>query len=59
MNRRQKSLQHRFKDPPYRQAFERLEKALAENTRSNDIEKIDRLRLTLFGCAPGTVEFSK
>ena len=42
----------------YGQAFARLDAALAENTRSrsDDIEKIDRLRLAVFGCLPDTVE---
>ena len=42
----------------YRCAFERLDAALAENTqsRSNDVERIDRMRLAVFGCAPCAVE---
>ena len=45
----------------YSQAFARLDAALAKNARSrvNDIEKIDRLRLAVFGCLPETVEKSK
>ena len=45
----------------YGQAFARLDAVLAENTRSrsNDIEKIDRLRLAVFGCLPETVEIPK
>jgi len=33
----------------YRQAFERLDRALSENSLSNDLEKIDEVRRTLFG----------
>jgi hypothetical protein len=56
---------HRNGAPPvvrhaasYVQAFNWLDQALAENTRSrsNDLEKIDRLRLAVFGCLPETVE---
>jgi hypothetical protein len=38
--------------PAYRRAFEILDKALSENTRSNhnDNKKIDWLRFELFGC---------
>lgn len=45
----------------YRQAFDRLDAALAENTRSrsDDIRKIDRLRLAVFGCLPDPVEIPK
>jgi hypothetical protein len=45
----------------YGQAFERLDQALAKNTRSrsHDIEKIDRLRLAVFGCLPETVVIQK
>lgn len=41
--------------PAYRSALERLDAALATNSRSrsNDAEKIDRLRLAVFGCLPG------
>jgi hypothetical protein len=47
--------------PAYRSAFEKLDAALAENTRSrsDDIGKIDRLRLAVFGCLPETVESQK
>jgi hypothetical protein len=45
----------------YGQAFARLDAALAKNTRSrsNDIEKIQLLRLKVFGCLPDTVEIQK
>jgi hypothetical protein len=45
----------------YDPAFERLDRALAENTRSrsDDIRKIDRLRLAVFGCLPETAEVPK
>lgn len=46
---RQKAPQCRRLSAPYHQAFERLDKALAENTPSNDIEKIDKIRRLLFG----------
>ena len=50
-----------LRQPAYRPAFERLDAALAENTRSrsNDAEKIDRLRRAVFGCLPGEVETPK
>jgi hypothetical protein len=59
MNRRQKPPLHRLKNPAYRQAFERLDAALEENTPCNNIEKIQMLRLKLFGCVPGTMEIPK
>jgi hypothetical protein len=49
MNRRKQSSQMRVKLPAYRQAFERLDAALAENTPCNNIEKIRRLRIAMFG----------
>jgi hypothetical protein len=49
MNRRQKPFQPRIKNPAYRPAFERLDAALAENTPCNNIEKIRRLRIAMFG----------
>jgi hypothetical protein len=47
--------------PAYRSAFERLDTALAKNSRSwsDDTGKIDRLRLAVFGCLPGTVVIPK
>jgi hypothetical protein len=41
------------------QAFARLDAALAKNARSNDVEKIQLLRLKVFGCVPATVEIQK
>ena len=40
------------RNPTYGQAFAHLDAALAKNTHSNDIEKIDRLRRALFGELP-------
>ena len=48
MNRRQKLPQPRFKNPAYRQAFERLDEALAENTPCNNREKIRLMRAAYF-----------
>jgi hypothetical protein len=48
MNRRKKALQHRSQSPAYRQAFERLDAALEENTPSNNYEKIRLMRLAMF-----------
>jgi hypothetical protein len=48
MNRRPKPPQHRCQSPAYRQAFERLDAALEENTPSNNYEKIRLMRLALF-----------
>jgi hypothetical protein len=47
--------------PAYRSAFEKLDAALAENTwsRSDDIGKIGRLRLAVFGCLPDSVKIPK
>jgi hypothetical protein len=55
MNRRHQPPPRRLQNPAYRPAFERLDAALAKNFRSDDIEKIQRARLALFGSAPGTV----
>ena len=49
MNHRKKSPPLRLKNPAYRQAFERLDTALAENMPCNNYEKIQLLRLALFG----------
>jgi hypothetical protein len=49
MNRRQKSPPPRLKNPAYRPAFEKLDEALAENTPCNNYEKIQLMRLALFG----------
>jgi len=40
-----------IRNPAYRQAFENLDIALSKNTPSNDIEKINRLRIAVFGDA--------
>jgi UDP-N-acetyl-D-mannosaminuronate dehydrogenase len=48
MNRRQKSPQPRTQAPAYRQAFERLDAALEENTPSDNTEKIRLMRLAYF-----------
>jgi hypothetical protein len=45
---RQKLPPPRPKNPAYHQAFARLDAALAENTLSNNCEKIRLMRLTLF-----------
>jgi hypothetical protein len=45
MNRRQKSPQPRTQAPAYRQAFERLDAALEENTPYDNYEKIRLMRL--------------
>jgi hypothetical protein len=49
MNHRQKPRQCHRPHPAYRQALERLNRALSENTPSNDLEKIDAVRRILFG----------
>jgi hypothetical protein len=41
--------QSRRPNPAYRQALERLNRALSENTLSDDLEKIDAVRRILFG----------
>jgi hypothetical protein len=48
MNRHQKPLPHRIKSPAYRQAFERLDAALEENTPFDNTEKIRLMRKALF-----------
>jgi hypothetical protein len=60
MNHRKKPPQHLTKNRTYCKAFERLDVALAKNTPSNDIAKIDMMRRILFGVAvedelPGAV----
>jgi hypothetical protein len=49
MNHRPKPQPCRRSNPAYRQALERLDRALSENTPSNDLEKIDAVRRILFG----------
>jgi hypothetical protein len=58
MARNGKTTHPTVRNAAYLQAFARLDAALAKNarSRSNDIEKIDRLRLAVFGCLPDTVE---
>jgi hypothetical protein len=48
---RQKSAPSRLKNPAYRPAFERLDAALAENTRCTYRDRIDMARIALFGDA--------
>ena len=48
MNHRQKPPQRRLQNAAYRQAFERLDAALEENTPSNNYEKIRLMRLAMF-----------
>jgi len=52
LNHFQKKPHLNVRNPTYRQVFARLDAALAKNTHSNDIEKIDRLRRALFGELP-------
>jgi hypothetical protein len=52
MTRQHKQPPMTVRNPTYGQAFAHLDAALAKNTRSNDIEKIDRLRRALFGELP-------
>lgn len=49
MNHRQKPSQSRIKNPAYCQAFERLDEALEENTRTDNRETIRMLRMAMFG----------
>jgi hypothetical protein len=51
----EKNARPRLRNNAYVNAFASLDAALAENTRarSNDLEKIDRLRLAVFGCVAG------
>jgi hypothetical protein len=58
MTTRQKLPPPRPKNLAYRQAFEQLDAALAENSRSDDSWKIDLLRLKVFGCLPETGEIA-
>jgi len=64
MTHRKKSPPLRLKNPAYRQAFERLDTALAENTTHDDTSKIRLLRVAMFGDveklqASGTVAIPK
>ncbi len=61
MNRRQKPIPPRIKNPAYRPAFARLDAALAKSLRSQaeDIGDIHRRRLAIFGCLPENLELPK
>lgn len=48
MRRHQNHSRRRVRDPAYREVFQRLDVVLAENTRSDNTEKIRLLRLALF-----------
>lgn len=49
MNRRHKPAPRRPQNPAYRQAFDRLDEALEQNTPSDYSEKIRLMRLAMFG----------
>jgi hypothetical protein len=54
MTRNQKTARPTGRNPAYRQAFERLDTALAKNTPSHYvIEQINRVRRILFGIEGG------
>ena len=61
MNRCQKHPQSRIKNPPCRQAFARLDTALAQNAHSDRSEnlKTQLWLLKMFGRPPGTMEIPK
>jgi hypothetical protein len=48
MNRHQKQPYLKVRNAAYRQAFERLDEALAENTQSDNSEKIRLMRKVYF-----------
>jgi len=48
MNRRQMPPQHRTKARAYRQAFERLDAVLEENSQARNAEKIRQMRRAYF-----------
>jgi hypothetical protein len=48
MNRHQKPLQQRHKNPAYRSVFERLDQVLDENTRVDNVELMRRMRAAYF-----------
>ena len=48
MNRQHKRPQPRCKAPAYRQAFERLDESLEENTRLDNIELMRQMRAKYF-----------
>ena len=49
MSRRHKLPQGRRQNPAYRQAFERLDEALAENTPSDNAEQLAAIGRHMFG----------
>jgi 2-phosphoglycerate kinase len=51
MARTKKTARPAGRNAAYGQAFARLDTALAKNSRSNDIEKINMMRIALFGDA--------
>ena len=48
MKRRAKPVHHRPRNPAYRQAFARLDEALAKNTQGDNSEMIRLMRLAMF-----------
>ena len=64
MNRQQKPHHLKFRTPAYRQAFQRLDAALEENTQSDNSEKIRLMRQAYFASVDeleksGTVKIPK
>lgn len=49
MNRRQKPLPRRSRNPAYRQAFERLDEALEQNTSVSNAERLQLIGRQMFG----------
>ena len=49
MNRHPRQPRLFVHSPNYREAFQRLDEALEDNTQSNNFEKIRLMRLALFG----------
>jgi hypothetical protein len=56
MNRHQKPLRLVVRPHAYRQALQRLDEALAKSSVLSDTERIDLLRLRLFGVLAGSDE---
>ena len=48
MNRHQKQPHFNFRNPAYRQAFQRLDESLKQNSGFSNAEKIRLLRLAMF-----------
>ena len=48
MNRHQKHSPQIVRNPAYRQVFQRLDEALAVNTRTDNVEKIRLMRRAMF-----------